>query len=89
MMNLLAFLQQPGKAPATEVGSQFGHVHRLIESLPLTSGEYCFAHNWLSSGRKLWEAGEYATACYQVTAVAKKLNLLAKTSTPVTVLARA
>jgi hypothetical protein len=72
---LLALLQQPTEHSNQEITRQFENVHRLIESLPLTSAEYGFAHNWLTSARELWEAGDLATAHYQVTAVARKLHL--------------
>ena len=72
---LLALLGDPKGASDAEVARHFAEVHRLIESLPLTSAEYCFAHNWLTSAQQLWEAGDLATAHYQVTAMARKLNL--------------
>ncbi len=72
---LLALLSVSHGASAAEVAHHFADVHRLLESLPLTSAEYCFAHNWLTSAQQLWEAGDYATARYQVGMVAKKLAL--------------
>jgi hypothetical protein len=45
---LLALLRHR-HAPAVDVPAQFQALHRLVESLPLTSAEFCFAHNWLIS----------------------------------------
>jgi hypothetical protein len=72
---LLDLLQDPRDASIGEIAGYFAVVHRLIESLPLASAEYCFAHNWLTSAQELWETGDYATARYQVGLVAKKLKL--------------
>jgi hypothetical protein len=43
--------------------------------LPLTTDEFSFAHNWLTSAQHLWEAGDRHAASYQVDQVAKKLML--------------
>ena len=75
MAHLLALLQQATKVSTGEIARQFDDVHRLLEALPLTSALYCFAHNWLASAQKLCETGDLATAHYQVSAVARKLNL--------------
>jgi hypothetical protein len=72
---LLALLHDPREPSIVEIARRFEDVHRLIESLPLTSAAYCFAHNWLRSAQELCQAGEHATARYQVGLVAKKLNL--------------
>src|SRR5262249_34678913 len=84
MATLLALLHDPRESSIAELACQFEIVHRLIESPALTSAEYCFAHNWLVSARKLCEAGDYGAARYQVTAVARKLNILVTATTPPT-----
>src|SRR5438128_9218561 len=82
LTKLLALLKHPANATAAEVAAQIQALHRLVESLPLTSAEFCFAHNWLTSAQQLWEAGDCATAGYQVSLVAKKLNLTARRDGP-------
>jgi hypothetical protein len=75
LARLLALLRHPAVALAEEVASEFEEVHQLVGALPLTTQEYCFAHNWLTSARQLWETGDFSAAYYQVTAVARKLHL--------------
>jgi hypothetical protein len=75
MAKLLDLLQDSRESSIVEIARQFSIVHRLIESLPVTSAGYCFAHNWLTSAEELWEAADYATARYQVGLVAKKFRL--------------
>jgi hypothetical protein len=58
-----------------EAASGFRRLHRIVESLPLTTDEFCFAHNWLCSAEKLWESGDRHAARYQVNQVTKKLML--------------
>jgi len=72
---LLMLLAHPSEAGAAEVASEFQALHRCVESLPLTSAEFCLAHNWLTSAQCLWEAGDANAARYQVTAVVRKLKL--------------
>jgi hypothetical protein len=74
----LALLQDPRECSTVELADHFANLHRLIDSLPLTSAAYCFAHNWLTSAQELWEAGDHATARYQVGFVAKKLSALVR-----------
>jgi hypothetical protein len=74
MATLLYLLKQP-EACVADVTLQFKRLHRLVESLPLTTDEFSFAHNWLTSAQQLWEAGDRHAACYQVDRVAKKLML--------------
>src|SRR4051794_20676605 len=42
----------------------FDRLGALIGGLPLTTDEFCFATNWLSSARQYWEAGELGAALY-------------------------
>ena len=72
---LLALLRHPAESAAKEIASLFQALHRLVESLPLTSAEFCFAHNWLTSAQRLWETGDANAARYQVAMVARKLQL--------------
>jgi hypothetical protein len=74
-MKLLALLKDPVGASTVEVARQFEVFHRLAESLPLTSEEFCFAHNWLTSAQMLWEAGDANAAHYQLTILVRKLGL--------------
>ena len=53
----------------------FRKLHRLVESLPLTTDEFCFAHNWLCSAEQLWDKGDRHAARFQVNQVVKKLML--------------
>jgi hypothetical protein len=72
---LLALLKpRPEPSPA-EVTLEFQAMHRLVESLPLTSEEFCFAHNWLVSAQSLWQVGEIHTARYQVATLVRRLAL--------------
>jgi hypothetical protein len=73
--NLLMLLAHPSKASAAEVASEFQALHRRVESLPLTSAEFCLAHNWLTSAQCLWEAGDANAGRYQVAAVVRRLGL--------------
>jgi hypothetical protein len=72
---LLALLRQmPEPCPAV-VTLEFQAMHRLVESLPLTSDEFCFAHNWLAAAQSLWQLGETNAAHYQVATVVRRLDL--------------
>jgi hypothetical protein len=82
MARLLALLSNPKGASTVEVARHLANVQRLIESLPLASAEYCFAHNWLTSAGELWKAGHHAAAHYQVGMVAKKLALTERQAAP-------
>jgi hypothetical protein len=70
----LALLKRPEPSVA-ETALGFRRLHRLVESMPLTTDEFSFAQNWLCSAEQLWEAGDRHTARYQVGQVAKKLML--------------
>jgi hypothetical protein len=70
--NLLAILKQSEPSVA-DITLGFKRLHRLVESLPLTTDEFSFVHNWLTSAQQLWERGDRHTARYQVGQVAKKL----------------
>lgn len=72
---LLAVLQDPSTSSIADIAHHFKDIHRLLESLPLTSAEYCFAHNWLTTAQEYWERGETGAACYQVRLVARILAL--------------
>jgi hypothetical protein len=76
--NVKRLLDCLGGAPAAspgEVADQFLMVRRVIASLPLTLQEFCFALNWITSARRLWENGDAAAARYQIDLVAKRLQL--------------
>jgi hypothetical protein len=73
---LLALLGLSAHASPAEVDWGFVALHRLAEALPLTSDEFCFAHNWLTSAQTCWEADDANTACYQLAAVVRKLGLV-------------
>jgi hypothetical protein len=70
----LALLKRSEPSVA-ETALGFRRLHRLVESMPLTTDEFSFAHNWLCSAEQLWEAGDRHAARYQVDQVAKKLML--------------
>jgi hypothetical protein len=72
--SFLAFLRRPEPSLA-ETALGFRRLHRLVESMPLTTDEFSFVHNWLCSAEQLWEAGDRHAAHYQVNQVAKKLML--------------
>jgi hypothetical protein len=72
--NLLALLKLSNPSVA-EIALVFWKLHRLVESLALTTDEFSFAHNWLCSAEQLWESGDHHAARYQVNLVAKKLKL--------------
>jgi hypothetical protein len=71
---LLALLKQSEPCVA-DIARGFKRLHRMVESLPLTTDEFSFAHNWLTSAQKLCEAGDRHAARYQIDQVAKKLML--------------
>jgi hypothetical protein len=50
--NLLAILKQ-SEPSAAEITLGFRRLHRLVESLPLTTDEFSFVHNWLTSAQQL------------------------------------
>jgi hypothetical protein len=70
----LALLKRSEPSVA-ETALGFGRLHRLVESMPLTTDEFSFAHNWLCSAEQLWESGDRHAARYQVDQVVKKLML--------------
>ena len=72
--NLMALLGQR-KPFVAETARGFRRLQRLVESMALTSDEFSFAHNWLTSAEQLWEVGDRHAARYQVDQVAKKLLL--------------
>jgi hypothetical protein len=71
---LLALLERSELSEAATIVG-FIKLHWQVESLPLTTDEFCFAHNWLCSAEQLWEAGDHHAARYQVNQVVKKLML--------------
>jgi hypothetical protein len=72
--NFLALLKLSNPSLA-EIALVFRKLHRLVESQPLASDEFCFAHNWLCSAEQLWESGDRHAARYQVSQVIKKLEI--------------
>ena len=72
---LLALLRHMPEPCPAEITLEFQAMHRLVESLPLTSEEFCFAHNWLASAQTLWQIGESKAAHYQVAAIVRRLDL--------------
>jgi hypothetical protein len=72
---LLVGLHDPQSATVAEIAREFKLLQRVVDALPLTSAEYCFALNWIMSARQLLEKGECGAAHYQVSLVVKKLNL--------------
>jgi len=75
IQRLLNALGGPSELSTAEVAAAFDGLRRLVESLPLTTEEYCFAANWVASARQLWEQGEPGAARYQVDMVRKKFGL--------------
>jgi hypothetical protein len=71
---LLGLLQQSDTSVA-DITFGFRRLHRLLESLPLTTDEFGFAHNWLTSAELLWQRGDRHAARYQINQVARKLML--------------
>jgi hypothetical protein len=72
---LLAGLHDSQSATVAEIAREFTLLQRVVSALPLTSAEYCFALNWITSARQLWEKGDCGAAHYQISLVIKKLNL--------------
>lgn len=72
---LLALLRPAPEPCGAEVVLEFQAMHRLVESLPLTSEEFCFAHNWLASAQSLWRLGDTNAARYQVATIVRRLAL--------------
>jgi hypothetical protein len=72
---ILLALYKRSELSVAEAALGFRKLHRLVESLPLTTDEFSFAHNWLCSAEQLWDAGEQNAARYQVNQVIKKLKL--------------
>lgn len=66
-----------GNAPQTDGAIQagFDQLRRRAESLPLTTEDFSFAWNWITSARDLWKRGETGAARYQVEMLRKKLEL--------------
>jgi hypothetical protein len=72
---ILLALFERSEVSVAEAALGFRKLHRLAESLPLTTDEFCFAHNWQSSAEQLWEKGDRNAARYQVKQVVKNLML--------------
>lgn len=72
--NLLDLLASAGTVPA-KVEAEFDLLDARIDSLPLNTDEYGFAHNWVSNARELARKGECGAARYQVLQVCRKLGL--------------
>jgi hypothetical protein len=72
---ILLALFKRSELSVAEAALGFRKLHRLVESLPLTTDEFSFAHNWLCNAEHLWDAGEQNAARYQVNQVIKKLKL--------------
>jgi hypothetical protein len=72
---ILLALFKRSKVSVAEAALGFRKLHRLVESMPLTTDEFCFAHNWLCSAEQLWEKGDRHAARFQVNQVVKKLML--------------
>jgi hypothetical protein len=72
---ILLALFRRSEVSVAEAALGFRKLHRLVESMPLTTDEFCFAHNWLCSAEQLWDNGDRHAACYQVNQVVKKLML--------------
>jgi hypothetical protein len=69
----LTALLGPG-TPAADLARGFADLQRLVMALPLSSDEYCFAINWLTSAADLARAGDWNAAAYQVALVLRKLR---------------
>jgi hypothetical protein len=75
MRRLLETLGESMEDTATELATLFDELEKIVESLPLTSNEFCFAHNWVVGARRLSDAGDFGAAHYQLDIVRKKLSL--------------
>jgi len=75
IQGLLDALGDSSGLSRAEIAIAFDGLRRLVESLPLTTEEFCFAANWIASARQLWEQGEPGAARYQVDLVRKKFGL--------------
>jgi hypothetical protein len=58
-----------------EIAAGFDGLLGVAESLPLTTTEFGFARNWITSARRFWKQGEAGAALYQVRQVCRKLRL--------------
>jgi hypothetical protein len=72
---LLALLRPTSQPCSAAVTLEFQAMHRLVESLPLTSEEFCFVHNWLTSAQNMWQDGDTNAARYQVAMIVRRLDL--------------
>jgi hypothetical protein len=72
---LLALLNHSDRSSRVEIALGFKTLQRLLESLPLTTEEFVFAHNWLCSAEQMFQTGERRAARYQVNQVVKRLSL--------------
>jgi hypothetical protein len=58
-----------------EIAAGFEGMLGVAESLPLTTTEFGFARNWITSARQFWEQGEAGEVLYQVRQLCRKLRL--------------
>ncbi|MFV1966858.1 MAG: hypothetical protein ACC628_15645 [Pirellulaceae bacterium] len=68
------FLELSDHIPKNRIEEQFSLWHRVIEALPITSDEYCFLSNWLTTAHRYWCDGEVAAAQYQLDVASKRLH---------------
>jgi hypothetical protein len=59
-----------------DISTGFEGLLGVAESLPLTTDEFGFARNWITSARQLWEQGKAGAALYQIRQVCLRLGLL-------------
>jgi hypothetical protein len=67
-------LRQPGAIPQAVLAVEFDRLEELVGALPLTTDEYCFAANWVTSARRLWAEGEVGACRFQLGLVRKRLG---------------
>jgi hypothetical protein len=72
---LLSLLENPVHDSRPSIAAGFDWLMTVAQSLPLTTNEFGFASNWITSARQLWEQGEHGAARYQVKMVRRRLNL--------------
>jgi hypothetical protein len=79
--SLLALLEAPPDNP--HAARWFEHVELVLDTMPLSTGEYGIARNRCQSARRYRQAGEYGAARYELRLLLRGLSHHIDTSAPV------
>jgi hypothetical protein len=75
VQELLDLVERQSSDSTEAIAAGFDWLKKFAESLPLTTNEFAFVSNWITSARRYWQAGDKGAARYQINMVWKKLSL--------------